>query len=203
MKKLFLQSSDNSLEKREAELVLRQEHMVAVQPLPEYQWWCVSLLIKLWYSDNALLQNVRQIKVLVNQFKADPTKPSNLKRGIYPSILLMLRYGTEPKRTVLQRLEYWFSPYCYEQDYDTRNNPIARNIVWHNSQPQFFIKKNPLLYVSNGEIEVKQYIAKTTKTSASKTELEHAYINRHDEFNSLPVGVQKAPIQLGIVPGAV
>jgi hypothetical protein len=143
----------NIVQKREAEDILSQEYVIALQPEPYYLLWTLKRLIMVWYGDTVFESQIRKIKVLINQFRADPTKDYNKKNGILPQILIYPKYGTNSARIVLSKLEYYFSLYI-----DENANIGYKDIQWRESKPTYFIKKNSLIYFSNGSIDLKNYI---------------------------------------------
>lgn len=143
----------NIVQKREAEDILSQEYVIALQPDPYYLLWTLKRLIMIWYGDTVFEGEIRKIKVLINQFRADPTKEYNKKNGILPQILIYPKYGSNSARIVLSKLEYYYSLYI-----DESSNIGYKDIQWRESKPTYFIKKNSLIYFSNGSIDLKNYI---------------------------------------------
>ena len=144
---------DNISQKREAEDILSQEYIIALQPSPLYQLWTLKKLIMTWYGDPIVEPHIRKIKVLINQYRADPTQEYNKKNGILGSILVYPKYGVESSKIVLSKLDYYFSLYV-----DENTNPRYQDIQWNGSNPSYFIKKNSLIYYTNGSIDLKNYI---------------------------------------------
>lgn len=142
----------NIIQKREAESILAQEYVIALQPNPYYSLWTLKRLIMLWYADEKIEQNIRKIKILINQFRADPVQEYNKKNGILPQILIYPKYGAESARIVLSKIDYYFSLYIDEK--------IAKSsqLIWKNSKPSHFISKNNFIFYSNGSIDLKNYI---------------------------------------------
>jgi hypothetical protein len=153
---------ENVLQKKEAEEILSQEYVVALQPAPEYQMWTLKRLIMILYGDTAFESRIRKIKVLINQFRADPNQEYNKKNGILPQILIYPKYGVENSRVIISKLEYYFSLYI-----DNIFNNKYLNIEWMNSNPTYFLKKNNLIYFSNGSIDLKKYIEDSIKSNNS------------------------------------
>ena len=151
---------ENVLQKKEAEEILSQEYVVALQPAPEYQMWTLKRLIMILYGDTAVESRIRKIKVLINQFRADPNQEYNKKNGILPQILIYPKYGVENSRVIISKLEYYFSLYI-----DNIFNNKYLNIEWMNSNPTYFLKKNNLIYFSNGSIDLKKYIEDSIKSN--------------------------------------
>lgn len=144
---------ENELQKKEAEKILSQEYVIALQPAPDYQMWTLKRLIMILYGDTAFESRIRKIKVLINQFRADPNQEYNKKNGILPQILIYPKYGADNSRVIISKLEYYFSLYI-----DNIFNNKYLNIEWIDSNPTYFIKKNNLIYFSNGSIDLKKYI---------------------------------------------
>ena len=94
---------------KEAEEILSQEYVIALQPAPDYQMWTLKRLIMILYGDTAFESRIRKIKILINQFRADPNQEYNKKNGILPQILIYPKYGSENSRVIISKLEYYFS----------------------------------------------------------------------------------------------
>jgi len=163
----------NLEEKIEAEEILSQEYCIALQPSYMYQIWTLKRLLMIWYADKDIEPHIRKIKVLINQFRANPNKEYNnfnknpQNGGILGSILVYPKYGRVSTRIVLSKLQYYFSLYV-----DESSKLRHQDIEWKNSVPTFFIKQNSLLYWTNGSIELKNYVnySKSLKSqSISKT----------------------------------
>jgi hypothetical protein len=58
-----------------------QEYLIALQPEPKYQIWVVKRLIMAWYADVDLQNNIRKIKILINQWRARSDQEFNKKNG--------------------------------------------------------------------------------------------------------------------------
>jgi hypothetical protein len=140
-------------QKKEAENILSQEYVIALQPSDLYQIWTLKKLIMIWYGDSELEPHIRKIKVLINQYRADPNQDYNKKNGLLGSILIYPKYGSESAKILLSKLNYYFSLYI-----DENNNSLYQDIQWKNSNPTYFIKKNSLIYYTNGSLELKDYI---------------------------------------------
>ena len=152
----FQQNLDGNIEqKKEAENILSQEYVIALQPSPIYQLWALKKFIMIWYGDSEIEPHIRKVKVLINQFRADPTQEYNKKNGILASILIYPKYGSDSAKIVLSKLNYYFSLYVDENDI---SNSKYQNVQWNDSKPIYFIKKNSLLYYTNGSLELKNYI---------------------------------------------
>ncbi len=151
---------DNIEQKREAEDILSQEYVIALQPSPLYQLWTLKRLIMIWYSDPLIEKHIRKIKVLINQYRCDPTKDYNNKNGLLGSILIYPRYGVKSTKDLISKIEYYFSLYI-----DENTNPRFQDIQWKGSNPSYFIKKNSLMFYTNGSIELKNYIQDSISNS--------------------------------------
>jgi len=151
----------NIVQKREAEDILSQEFVVALQPSTYYLLWTLKRLIMIWYGDTVVESNIRKIKVLINQYRADPNQDYNKKNGILPQILIYPKYGSESARIIISRIEYYFSLYI-----DENSNPGYTDIQWKESNPTYFIKKNAFMYFSNGSIDLKNYIKESFKSNS-------------------------------------
>ena len=150
----------NIIQKREAEDILSQEYVIALQPSPYYVLWALKRLIMIWYGDTVFEKQIRKIKVLINQYRADPDQKYNNKHGILPQILIYPKYGANSARIVLSKIDYYFSLYI-----DENNDPLYKNIQWKNSHPTYFIKKNSFTYFSNGSIDLKNYVKESFKSN--------------------------------------
>lgn len=151
---------DNIEQKREAEEILSQEYVIALQPSPLYQLWTLKRLIMIWYSDPVLEKHIRKIKVLINQYRCDPQQSYNNNNGILGSILIYPKYGVKSTKDLISKLEFYFSLYI-----DENTNPRFQDIQWQNSNPSYFIKKNSLMFYTNGSIELKNYIKDSIRST--------------------------------------
>lgn len=130
----------------EAKKILSQEYLIAIHPDPKYQVWMLKRILMAWFADVDLQNNIRMIKVLINQFRINPTKDYNIKNGILPSIVVYPRYGVKSSRIVLTKINYYYSLYT--------NHGIV------DSTPTYFIKLNNLIYYTNGSLDLKLYFRK-------------------------------------------
>ena len=144
---------ENLLQKSEAEAILGLEYIIAIQCKSHYVFWCLKRLLMIWYADKELEQNIRKIKVLINHYRADPTQDYNKINGILPMIAIYPKYGIENARLLISKLEYYFSLYI-----EDNFNRSYQEIFYPNSNPSYFLKKNNLLYYTNGSIDLKMYI---------------------------------------------
>jgi hypothetical protein len=128
----------------EAELVLSQEYIIALTPEPRYQLWCVVRLIKLWYGDVDLQNNIRKIKLLVNQYRARVDKKYNIHNGIRFSIGIYPRYGKASATIVLKKIMYYFSLYF-------------QAVGWKGNPPSYFKVVNDLVSYTNCDQSLKLY----------------------------------------------
>lgn len=129
---------------KETELVLSQEYIIALTPEPRYQIWCVIRLIKLWYGDIDLQNNIRKIKLLVNQYRARVDKKYNIHNGIRFSIGIYPRYGKASAAIVLKKVMYYFSLYF-------------QAIGWKSNPPSYFKVVNDLVSYTNCDQSLKLY----------------------------------------------
>ena len=154
---LFQNKNENNIKqniyhKKEAEKILSQEYIIALQPDSSYLLWSFKRLLMIWYSEKKLESNIRKIKLLINSFRANPDKNFNLKNGILPQILIYPKYGSKNAREIISILEYYFSLYV-DEDKTNRYSDIS----WFRSWPTYFVKKNSLIYYTNGAIDLKNY----------------------------------------------
>ena len=140
-----------------------QEYFIAIQPKPKYQLWALKKIIKAWYADEELSKNIRKVKILINQFRADPEKEHNKKNGIYPSILIYPRYGLEAMKSVFSQIILYFSMY-----HDDSSVTRFDDLQWENSQPEYFLKQNSLIYYTNGLSDLKKYVQKSIESSGTE-----------------------------------
>lgn len=139
----------NVQEQHEAERILSQEYLIGLQPEPKYQLWCLKRLITCWYADVDLQNNIRKIKVLINQWRSREDVEFNKKYGVLPSIVVYPKYGKNSARLVLLRLGTFFLYY--------------NNLGWECSKPTYFIKLNNILWYTNGVLDLKLYFKKVKK----------------------------------------
>jgi hypothetical protein len=158
-------------EQIECEKILSQEYLIALQPLPKYQMWCLKRLIMCWYGDVDLQNNIRKIKVLVNQYRATDGE-FNKKNGILPSIVIYPRYGKNSARLVLLRIGTYFLYY--------------NSLGWECSKPTYFINLNKLLWYTNGITDLKLYYRRVKQ---GYTEIEEDKV--FEEKYSLVKGAEK------------
>jgi hypothetical protein len=158
--------AEDTLEKREAEKILSLEYVIALQADPKFHMWMTKRLLMIWYGDEEFEKNVRLVKLLINYYRADPFNEYNKINGLLPMILIYSRYGVESARIVIKKLEYYFSLYTND---DTLN---LNKIYFNGSHPSFFIKKNNLLYYSNGSIDIKLYIRESKGLSRVLTNVD-------------------------------
>ena len=137
----------------EAKLILSQEYLIALHPLPQYQMWCLKRLLLCWYADSQLIYNIRKIKVLINQYRAIDDKEYNKIHGILPSIVVYPKYGIDSAKTVLKVLSDYFVFY----------EPLG----W-SSNPTYFIRMNQLIHYTNGLMDLKMYYRNVLSKSDDK-----------------------------------
>jgi len=136
-------------QRKEMEKILSQEYLLCIQPEPKYFMFCVKRLIMAWYSDDLLTQNIRKIKILINQWRAKPDESFNKKYGILPMIVIYPKYGKNSARICLTKIADYFVLY--------------NNVAWSCSQPSYCIKVNDLTYYTNGHLDLKLYYKQTLK----------------------------------------
>jgi hypothetical protein len=139
-------SKTGQSERDEAERILGLEYVLALQPKPLYQLYCLKRMILAWYTDPELEANVRKIKVLINQWRAGPNP-----RGILPSIIVYPKYGRESYLVVLSKIEYWFSGLNW--------------MAWDGSKPKYFVEESKLVYKANGSSDLKSWYEGSLKQS--------------------------------------
>lgn len=144
---------ENLIQKSEAEAILGLEYIIALQCKSEYMLWCIKKLFMIWYGDSEVEHVIRKIKVLINHYRADPIHEFNKVNGVLPMIVIYPRYGIENARLLLSKLEYYFSLYI-----EDNFNREYQEIFYPNSNPTYFLKKNNLLYYTNGSLDLKMYI---------------------------------------------
>ena len=154
-----LSIKDDKIIQNETEKILSQEYILCIQPQPKYQLWALKRLIMAWYGDVDLQNNIRMIKILINQFRVDKNQSYNHKNGILPSIMIYTRYGTKPARNVLTKINYYFSLYT--------------NIGV--STPTYFMKVNNMLFYTNGSIDLKLYFRSMMT--------DYSYLSENHSFN--------------------
>lgn len=138
-------------QKEEAERILAQEYLVGLQPEPSYIMWVLKRLIECWYIDDVLQDNVRKIKLLINQYRAKGSEEFNQKHGILPIIVVYPRYGLKSAELVIKKILYYFWRHM--------------TIGWKCSNITYFIKVNNLIYYTNGLIDLKMYHRKVLEYS--------------------------------------
>jgi hypothetical protein len=139
----------------ETELVLSQEYIIALTPEPRYQLWCVIRLIKLWYADVDLQNNIRKIKLIVNQYRTRSDKRYNIHNGIRFSIGVYPRYGKQSASTVLRKIMYYFALYF-------------QAIGWKNNPPSYFKIVNDLISYTNCSQSLKLYYRRISEMNGQK-----------------------------------
>jgi hypothetical protein len=169
---LFQTDSQSELErdglaKSEAEKVLSQEFLIAMQPEPKYQMWTLKRVLMCWYADVDLQNNIRKIKVLINQWRARGDKKFNRVNGVLPSIVIYPRYGKNSARIVLTKLANMFVLY--------------QNIGWKCSKPTYFKKVNDLIWYTNGNIDLKLYF-RTMKKEFDKSVKNRSFTDNYDKL---------------------
>lgn len=137
-------------EVKEVTRILAQEYMVILQPQPKYLWWCLKRVIACWYSSQLMLRYVKKIKVIVNMWRADSSKEHNIRYGTRPMIVIYPRYGVDPAAEVYTTISTHFSRY--------------HNAGWRCSKPSYCQRVSDLLWVANGNTDLKYYYRFIRKT---------------------------------------
>lgn len=142
-------------EQEEVKRIISQEYLIALQPEPQYQMWTIKRLIMMWYGDEKLQQNIRKIKIIINQWRCRSDQEFNKKYGVLPSIVIYPRYGKDSAKIVLQLISNYFMLY--------------QNIGWSCAKPSYFIKVNDLIWYTNGNLDLKLYFVKVLGSYDGKT----------------------------------
>lgn len=143
---------------QEAKKILSLEYLIAFQPEPQYQLWCMLRLILCWLSDDILLQNIRKMKILINQYRSRPDQAYNKEFGVLPSIIVYPKYGGSSAKKVMATLIEKFAFY--------------KRIGWDSSNPTYFIQVDKLIYYTNGLNDLKLYFRNVLNESGnSKNEV--------------------------------
>jgi len=159
------QDQEQRFRKMEAEAIVSSEYIIGIQCKSEYQLWCLKRLLMIWYSDPDLFYNIRKIKLLINHYRADGSQEYNDTNGVLPMIVIYPKYGIDNARILLSKLEYYFS--LYTEDNYNKKYP---SIFLTNSAPTYFLKKNNILYYTNGSINLNMYI-KELKAQNKQTKI--------------------------------
>lgn len=162
-------NSQDLIQQKEAEKILSQEYLIALQPEPLYNSWVLKRLILCWYGDVDLQNNVRKIKILINIWRAKNDKIFNKTRGILPIIVVYPRYGTKSARIVLTKLLYYFSLY--------------QHFGWKCAVPSYFFKVNNLIWYTNGTIDLKLYFRKTIEKYKGTTK-NRSFTSNYTKFRN-------------------
>lgn len=149
--------TDNNL-MSEAELILGQEYIIALSPEPRYQIWCVMRLIRLWYGDVDLQNNIRKIKFIINQYRCRSDQKFNIRNGIRFSIGVYPRYGKKSASIILKKLMYYFSTYI-------------QAIGWKKNPPSYFKIVNDLISYSNSNQILKLYYKNVAREYGQQNEV--------------------------------
>jgi len=152
----------------EAELILSQEYIIALTPEPRYRLWCVIRLIKLWYADECLQNNVRKIKLLINQYRAQSNQQYNIYNGIRFSIGIYPRYGKKSASLVFKRIMCYFTLYF-------------QAIGWKNNPPSFFRVVNDLVSYTNCSQTLKLYYR---RIAAANKQPNNVFVNDYTVMKS-------------------
>lgn len=128
-------------QRKEAELILSQEYIFALQPKFDNQMLVAKLLLIAWLTDPILTQNIRLVKILINQYRARSDLPYNKTNGTLPSIVIYLKYGRQNIEKVGKRLAEHFI--------------LKDNMGWNGSNPSYFSKMTNIIWYANGAYELK------------------------------------------------
>ena len=135
-------SKDDVDAQKEAEKILSQENIIALQPTYKFQFWTLKRLITAWYADEDLAKNIRKIKILINTWRTRYNTDFNKKYGVLPSILIYPKYGKKSARIVSSIINKYFLFYTN---------------ISTGTKPSYFIKMNDLMYYTNGSLNIKLY----------------------------------------------
>jgi len=142
---------DDNILRKEAELILAQEYLISIQPQPIYLLWCLIRFLQAWESVDYLKNNIRMVKVLINQYRSRGDLEYNIQNGVLPSIIIYPKYGYVHAKNILTELNKLFGLYV--------------GFGWSCSHPSYFIKLNNLIYYTNGAIDLKLYYRNVLKHS--------------------------------------
>lgn len=156
---------------KEAELILKQEYVIGIQPSPKYIMWFLERLLMLWYYDKTLNHYVRRIKVLLNLYRAKDSEGFNKRNGVLPVIAVYPRYGIYAAKKVLSKLKEYF--------------PLHNEYSWDCSNPTFFVKDCCLFHYTNGALDMKMYYLNVLKAS-NKSLDNYSYNSSLTRFNNTP-----------------
>lgn len=154
---------------KEAEDILSQEYLIAIQPEPDFLMWAVKRLIECWYGCIDLQRSIRKIKVLVNLYRARGTEEYNKKYGVLPMIVVYPNYGVKNAEIVIKNLLYFFFGQL--------------NVGWECSQPTYFIKINSLFHYTNATLDLKLYyrnVVAASKESLTNQSFTDTFTNFKD-----------------------
>lgn len=137
----------------EAINILAQDYYICLQTRVEYLLWTLTRLLLCWYAEPFLSENILEIKILINLYRARGIKNFNQDIGVQPVILIIPKYGKESALKILSFLSYYFFPY--------------KKVGWINSSPSYFTKVDNLIYYTNGSIDLKKYIKFLIKSNSN------------------------------------
>lgn len=158
----------NIEQQKEAEKIFLQEYLICLQPEPKYQAWCLKRLLMCWYADKTLQENIRKIKIIINQWRCKVDSEFNKIYGVLPSIVIYPRYGKENAKEVLRLINNYF---------------VLYNIGWKCSYPSYFIKVSDLLYYTNGSIDLKLYYRKTVGSNYKLLDTDELIFKKRNSDN--------------------
>lgn len=142
--------SQNIEEQKEAEQIFSQEYLIALQPKPTYHIWTLKRLLMAWYADDQLQNQIRKIKIIINQWRCKSDQEFNQKYGVLPSIVIYPRYGKDSAKNVLKRIVNYFLVY--------------QSIGWNIAKPSYFVKVSDLIWYTNGNLDLKLYFRKSLQS---------------------------------------
>mgnify|MGYP006412975699 FL=1 len=149
----YQQSKKNDVViRKDVEKILSQEYLVVLQPSPQYQLWVLRRILACWSSDKKLLDNIRKVKVIINQYRCRSDVNYNKQHGILPSIVIYPKYGSKSAQIVTATITKYFGMW-------------SGTIAWGISKPSYFIRVNDLVWYTNGSIDLKLYYAKTVQSA--------------------------------------
>jgi hypothetical protein len=128
---------------QEVKNILSQEYTIVLQPHPQYLWWCIKRLIACWYSSRLMLDSIKRVKILINQWRANSNHRYNRLHGTLPIICVVPRYGKNTAKEVMATLTHYFTLY--------------QNLGWRCSKPSYCKKINDILWYTNGNLDIKYY----------------------------------------------
>ncbi len=130
--------------------------------------WCLIRLIKLWFGDIVLQNNIRKIKVIVNQWRVRTDRAFNQHNGIRFSIGIYPRYGKKSATNILKHLLYHFAIY-------------SQAIGWKGNPPSYFKMVNDLISYSNCNQSLKLYYRRIAELNSQAN---HSFTDNYTRIKS-------------------